>query len=285
MFKIKNYKKFNFCWVNIGLAFFVFILSIDSRAHEMWLEPIHYSIKHGEGLLINEKVGQNFKGNKYAYLDSSFKYIKITIGENTINVKSRIGDLPAIQEKTKQEGLHVVTAETTPSEISYGNPDKFTQFLKEDGLQWVLEAHKKRGLPERGFKEIYHRNPKTLIKVGHGKGQDKAQGMPFEWVVKNNPYTSKGTIRAQLFWQGKPAPNMHVNVFNKPKHKSPDSELIKTSYKTDAEGVVEIPRAQGGLFLINSVKMIQPNEKTERKTKAVWESFWASLSFEILLNI
>ena len=31
--------------------------------------------------------------------------------------------------------------------------------------------------------------------------------------------------------------------------------------------------------------MIQPDEKTAQETEAVWESIWASLSYEILLNI
>lgn len=256
-----------------------------SKAHEMWFQPIHYALKLGDTILANETVGQNFKGNKYAYLDSSFEYLNITVGDQTRKVNSRLGDLPAIQEKTTQAGLHIITAESTPSELIYETTKKFAKFLNADGLHWVFAEHKIRGLPDSGFKEIYRRNPKTLIKVGHGEGNDKAFGMSLEWVVENNPYTTKGKIKAQLLWQGKPASNIHVNVFNKPENTSPKSDLIKTSHTTDSEGKVEIPRAAGGLFLINSVKMIQPDKKTAQETGAVWESIWASLSYEILLNI
>lgn len=285
MFKIKNYKKFIFNEAGVYIVFSVLLFSSVSFAHEMWIEPSQYSLELGETLFANEKVGQNFKGNSYAYLDSSFESLHITVGDSTSKINSRLGDLPAIQEKTLQQGLYIITAETTPSELIYDKSETFANFLNEDGLQWVFAEHKKRGLPGKGFKEIYRRNPKALVKVGDGKGKDRVMGLQFEWLVENNPYTSKEDIRAQLLWQGSPAANMHVNVFNKPKHKSPKSELIKTSLMTDIDGKITIPRANGGLFLVNAVKMIEPDEKTAAETNAVWESIWASLSYEILLNI
>lgn len=284
MFKIKIYKKFSWLRVRFFSIFFLLSLTSLSQAHDMWIQAVNYNVDIGDGILANEIVGQNFKGNKYAYLESSFEKLNITVGDQTRIIESRLGDLPAIQERTEEEGLYIITAETPVSILSYGSVEKFVNFLKTEGLQWVLEKHKKRGLPDKGFKEVYRRNPKTLIKVGHGKGQDKAFGMPLEWVAETNPYTSKGNIKMQLLWQGKPAENMRVNIFNKPKHNSPDSELLKTSLITDTQGKVEIPRANGGLFLINSVKMIQPSIKVMQETEAVWESIWASLTYEVLLE-
>ena len=258
------------------------LMSSVVNAHEMWIQPLNYSLKLGDTIFANETVGQDFKGNKYAYLDSSYENLNITVGGKTRAVKSRLGDLPTIQEPSLEEGLHIITAVTTPSELIYETPEKFANFLRLDGLEWVFETHKRRGLPEKGFKEIYLRSPKTLIKVGHGKGEDKAFGLPLEWVVATNPYTTQGNIKAQLLWQGKPAADMYVNVFNKPKGTSPNSALIKTNLRTDAEGRIEIPRANGGLFMINSVKMIEPKEAIKLRTGAVWESIWGSLSYEIL---
>lgn len=263
----------------------IFSLTTLTQAHEMWIQPVNYSVEVGDNILADEIVGQGFKGNKYAYIDRSFEKLNITVGDKIQAVKSRLGDLPAIQELTMDEGLHIITAETPYSLLNYETFDKFANFLNEDGLQWVFEEHKKRGLPDKGFKEVYRRNPKTLVKVGRGKGQDRALGMPLEWVVETNPYTSSGIIKAQLLWQGNAAANMHVNIFNKPKFDSLDSALIKTSLITDEQGRIEIPRADGGLFLINSVKMIKPDVKIVQSTGAVWESIWASLTYEILNKI
>lgn len=259
-------------------------LTSTVTAHEMWIQPLNYSVKPGSKILANEKVGQNFKGNSYAYLSSSYKNLNITMGDTTREVRSRLGDLPTIQERSIGEGLHIITAETTASNLIYKTPEIFLNFLRIDGLDWVLAEHKRRGLPDKGFKEIYRRSPKALIKVGHGKGQDRAFGLPLEWIAETNPYTTQGDIRAQLLWQGKPAANMYVNIFNKPKRTSKNSELILTNLRTDANGRVVIPRAKGGLFLVNSVKMIEPDVETAKSTGAVWESIWGSLTYEILLN-
>ena len=281
MFKIKNYNNFFQLKLRAITLVSICFVSYTVSAHEMWIQPLNYSTKLGDKILANETVGQNFKGNKYAYLDNSYKSLNISAGKNMRAVKSRLGDLPAIQEQTTEEGLHIITAETTPSELIYDDPETFLNFLRIDGLDWVLAEHKKRGLPDKGFKEIYKRSPKTLIKVGHGKGQDRAFGLPLEWVVETNPYTTQGDIHAQLLWQGKPASNMYVNIFNKPSRTSKNSELVKSSMITDENGKIVIPRANGGLFLINSVKMIEPDAQTKKDTNAVWESIWGSLTYEI----
>jgi len=251
----------------------------------MWLEPVKYSLNLGEKILVNEVVGQNFKGNKYGYLDTSYKSLKITVADETTDIRPRLGDIPIIQHTTKKQGLHVITAETTYSDLTYENNEKFAQFLREEGLEWVFTAHKKRGLPESGFTEAFRRSAKTIIGVGHGKGEDRLLGLPLEWVVETNPYITEGGVIAQLFWQGKPAENINVNVFNRPKNASLDSIPIKTKLKTDNNGRVEIPRANGGFFLINAVKMVEPVINKEIHNDAVWKSTWGSLSYEILSKI
>jgi hypothetical protein len=50
---------------------------------------------------------------------------------------------------------------------------------------------------------------------------------------------------------------------------------------TDAEGRVEIPRAKGGMFLINAVQMIEAPSIMVKERDAVWESHWASMTWFI----
>jgi uncharacterized GH25 family protein len=259
----------------------------------MWIEPLKFSIEPQKKIYAHEKVGQNFKGNSYSYLASSFEQFNITEGGKTRPIKSRLGNKPAVQERVDNEGLVILSAISTPSELTYETREKFEKFIKSEKLDWVFEAHKKRGLPEKGFVEVFRRYPKSLIKVGNGKGEDQVLGLPLEWVVETNPYTTEGNIKARLLWQGKPFANSHVSVFNKVSPKVKDKNLnlaskqpknikvIKTELSTDEEGRVEIPRADGGIFLINAVRMIEPSEVTAKKTGAVWESLWASMTYEI----
>jgi len=255
-------------------------------AHEYWFEPLQFSIQPGEKLMAHEKVGSNFKGNEYSYLPTSYVFLNLTQNGETRPVKSRIGDLPAINEVIDKQGLLVISATTTASHLTYEKAEKFKSFLKNQGNEWVLEKHQQRGLPEKGFTESYRRFPKTLVKVGNGEGQDEALGLLFEWLIKTNPYTSKeGPIKAQLLWKGKPVPNKRVNIFNRVFNNKDklieNSTLIKTHLTTDKEGIISIPRAQGGLFLISAVNMIEAPEKEAQETGAVWESLWASTIYKI----
>jgi len=256
------------------------IFTFNIKAHEMWIEPVKYQVAKNKTIYAHEKVGQNFKGNPYSYLNTSYEKLDITINNKTRPVKSRIGDIPAIHEVAEEEGLAIVSAVSTVSHISYETWKKFESFIKSKELDWVLIKHKERGLPSKGFTEAYQRFPKALLKVGSGKGKDKALGMRLEWVIETNPYTTprteNGVIRARLLWKGKPLKYTHVGVFNKV-----DKQFIKTSLSTDENGVVEIPQANGGEFLINAVQMIEPSEKVRNDTGAVWESLWASVTYFI----
>jgi uncharacterized GH25 family protein len=265
---------------------FIFLLSMTQAfSHEFWLEPINYHVEVGKPIKVHEKVGQDFKGNKYVYLPSSYQFLKLTLNDKTVAVKSKLGDLPAVNEVVEGEGLLILSAETTPLDVSYEKWEKFESFIKNKGLDWVLEKHKARKLPEKNFVESYRRFAKTLVKLGHGKGNDRALGLGFEWVVETNPYTTKDNpIKIQLLWKGKPHPHAHVGVFNryyKSDTKTGQSELIKTELITDAEGRVEIPRAKGGQFLINAVQMIEAPEDMAKSKNAVWETHWASVTYEL----
>ncbi len=258
-------------------ALILFIVSTQVIAHEFWLEPINFRINVDEKLRAHEKVGQDFKGNKYSYLDSSYKSLNITIGDKTRATRSRLGDLPAVNEIVKEEGLAVLSAVTTPSIVTYKTWDKFESFVKNKGIEWVISVHKKRNLPENNFSESYRRYGKSLIQVGHGKGSDRELGLLFEWIVETNPYTTKNeNIKAKLLWKGKPHANSYVSVFNRI-----GDELIKTHLMTDAEGRVEIPRAKGGRFMINAVQMLEATDDMIKGTGAVWDSRWASVTYEL----
>ena len=271
--------------VSIFLLFqtVLLVFTCNVNAHEMWLEPVKYQVEKNDTILAHEKVGQNFKGNEYSYLNTSYEKLDITVNNKTQSVKSRIGDIPAIHELAEEEGLTILSAITTVSDVRYKTWEEFESFIKEKELDWVLIKHKERGLPTQGFTEAYQRFPKALVKVGAGKGEDKKLGMRLEWVVETNPYTTpykdNGVIKARLLWEGKPLKFTHVSVFNKF-----SDQFIRTNLSTDENGAVEIPQANGGEFLINAVQMVEPSEKVRKETGAVWESLWASVTYELTRN-
>jgi len=65
------------------------LIGATAQAHEMWLEPLRFSVKPNAKIFVHEKVGRNFKGNTYSYLDSNFKKLELTQNNKTKPVNSR----------------------------------------------------------------------------------------------------------------------------------------------------------------------------------------------------
>ena len=262
----------------VPLILLSIIMAQAVSAHEFWLEPLSFEVDSGSKIQAHLKVGQMMDGDTYAYYPSNFDRFDMTIGETTTPVKGRFAQSPAVEQTAEKSGLYILTYQSRPSTLRYEKREIFESFLKNEGIEWVLEAHKKRGLPELDFIELYKRFSKSLIKVGDGAGQDRAMGMLIEWVVETNPYTTDDleAVTAQLLYQGKPFANSYVVVFNKF-----NDEVTRQTFTTDDDGRVSIPTAKGGVFLVNAVHMIEPIKAQMGDKKGDWMSLWASTTYEI----
>ncbi len=249
---------------------------LDVQAHEFWIEPVRFEVAPGDLLEAHVRVGQNMKGDSLHYIPRLVEAFRLTAGGATRDVKSRIGDDPALSEGVRDSGLHLLSYVSTDSQLTYSDPEKFRHFLETEGIQWVSAAHERRGLPAQGFSEDYQRFAKSLVKVGDGKGQDRPLGLEFELVLETNPYTDlDAVIVAQLQWLGKPLADAQISVFRRHRGK-----VSRTNFRTDAGGRVSIPRRDApGVYLLNAVHMIEPPPNAEG---AVWKSLWASTTFEVV---
>lgn len=244
-------------------------------AHEYWLHPNDFVIKTGARINVHIKIGQQLKGDNYAYLPSEIETINIHLDDKTVPVKPRLGDYPAISYSPLGDGLTIVSLETYPFQLNYESSSKFEKFVRGKGMDWVLAEHKKRQLPPEDFVEAFRRHAKTLIQVGAGKGHDRQVGLEFERVLKSNPYTdTSDELVAQLWWRGKVFANAQASLFVKSSDKITEATLT-----TDQDGQVIFKRIADAIYLINTVHMILPDESTIEETGAVWESRWASLTF------
>ncbi len=257
----------------------VFITSIlvsqYGLAHEYWLHPQNFQLQTEDSIRVDIRVGQHFKGNTYAYLPTEIETAQIYLANRSGPIKARFGDIPAINQAPLGEGLTILTVASEPFKLTYNSADKFRDFLKYDGIEWVQKEHEKRGLPETGFTEAYRRHAKTLVKVGNGQGSDRRTGLEFEWVVLTNPYTNKtDKLSAQLWWRDKLFANAAFRVFI-----LKDGTVSESTYVTDENGVAIFPRIADAIYMINAVHMILPANELVVKMNAVWESRWASVTF------
>ena len=247
-----------------------------ATAHEFWLEPLNFKVELGANIQAHIKVGEGLDGDTYAFFPNNFERFDVTVNGSTHLLNNRFAQKPAVDQATKTNGLHVLTYQSRPSTLRYRKREIFEKFLKEEGIEWVLQAHEERKLPKLDFTELYKRYAKSLIKVGDGQGNDRLMGLLFEWVVLDNPYVKSGNsaVTLQLYFEGEPFPNSAVNVFVQR-----SSEVKQLKLKTDTDGKVQVPTEDGGVFLINAVHMVEPD--AAKDDSAEWMSLWASTTFHV----
>lgn len=257
----------------------LFFFSARVTAHEFWIEPTRYKLTPSENIVANLRVGQYFKGNTFSFFPDKFVEFSVMDSGGKRPITGRLGDLPAVNEPIVHTGLHVLMHHSTTNTLTYSEFAKFERFARKEGNAWVLDAHGRRGLPRKNVTEAYTRCAKSLVQVGNGDGQDKAVGMPFEIVVETNPYMDQSDpdISVRLLWKGKSMADKQISVFRK----FAGCDATRTTVVTDADGRAFIPRRPGGRFLLNAVHVIDPSVEITKNTRAMWESFWASMTFEL----
>ena len=122
------------------------------------------------------RVGQEFQGMALMYNPQDFKTFKILSGSKNKKekVKGILGDVPALNTKTKLENLLIIYHETTDKFVDYKKFQKFKDFVSEKGYEQLIQTHLDKDFPQSNFMESYRRYAKSLITTGSGsKGKDK----------------------------------------------------------------------------------------------------------------
>ena len=264
----------------LRLAFFALLgitLGNLANAHEFWLEPLQYRIDVNKTVQADIKVGENFKGDTYAFFPNRFVRFELHHNGRERPISARLGARPAAVQAVDSDGLTTLTYESTYTELTYDDPAVFDNFLTLDGLDWVREAHEDRGLPEHGFTEVFRRFAKTYIGTGNAQGEDRLLGYPLEWRLEDNPYTTteQAPLTATLFLNDEPSAGVLARVFMK----SGNEEAEELRLTTNESGQVSIPFRENTAYLVSSVHVQEPPADVAEETGAVWESLWASAVF------
>ena len=245
-------------------------------AHEFWIEPKSYVINSGERLIANLRIGQNFKGDDLVYNENEFNRFDVLTEIGNQKVSGRLGDRPALNILPKYPGVSILIHQSKPTYLTYDEFEKFKIFSVKKGFPNIQKEHIERGLPRKGFTESYTRFAKSIVVVGVNKGSDKRIGLELELVVDNSIYKkNKKIFTIKLYYKKKPYPNATVQIFLKNKN-----EFVKNSNKkTNIKGEFQIENIPNTIFLINSV-ILRPVDPTSNNNNAVWESLWASTTFQ-----
>lgn len=250
-------------------------------AHEFWIDVSRGRPVIGESVSADLRVGQDLSGAALPYLDTTIRSMTHFSPKDAEPLASRLGDRPAINDVTfGTSGLHVLTVETHPAYIVFDTMPEFQDYLAYEGLSQIADGHRERGLPDTGIAEEYLRNARALIQVGPigNIDVDRPTGMPFEIVVDGTPFIAgKRSLTVRLTWQGAVAPHTQIALFHLPSGGTAPGDTSRTLVETDGEGYAQFPMPGAGQYLLNAVRI----EPADGPGSVVWQSHWASLSFDI----
>ena len=241
------------------------------QAHEFWLDMADSMPKPGARVPVVHRTGQNFLGDSFPYLRASAKRFTVIDGKGERAIKAIEGDDPAADVAFPNAGLATVVFERNADKLVHPTLTRLMEVIDGEGVEHVPELHKRLGLPETGIRENYARFAKALVKVGDGKGRDRAVGLPFEIVVEGNPYelAAGAAIPVQVLHEGRAVQNVLVKGFYRADGTQPKQA------RTNAEGRAVLEGVPAGDVLLSAVIMMP----ADRRAGAEWTSLWASVTF------
>jgi len=258
----------------LGLLASVFAASTSLSAHDFWIEPTGFMADLGRVVGVKLRVGQDFHGDPVPRSDDLIGDFVVVDANGRRQVVGRDGSDPAGLLRVTSPGLMIIGYRSRPSPVTLA-ADKFTAYLKEEGLDSVIAARARGQASDREGREIFSRAAKSLVRSGDvaaGAG-DRALGFPIELVAERNPYQMRAgeSLPVRLTYQNAPLAGALVVALNQrhPYH--------KLSVRSDRDGRASFTIDEPGPWLVKAVHMVP----AAAGSNADWESFWASLTFEL----
>ena len=244
-------------------------------AHDFWVEPETFRAAIGAKVALNLHVGQDFKGDSVIFSDEYFNRYVVGSAAGEKKVDGTLGDEPAGTITIARPGLHTVLYDSKKFDVAFDDFNKFRDYLKDEGLdRQLILAQAKYG---KGGKilEIYSRCAKALIAgpQADAEAPDRNFNCALELIPETNPYrlSGSGEVKLRLLYKNAPVEGVLVVAFNKA------DPLTKLKLRTDKDGRIAFNLPRPGVWLVKAVHMVVP----ARLIRGDWESFWASLTFEV----
>jgi len=254
--------------IRVGL-----LVTAPLLAHDMWIEPMTFSPQTGEIVGVKLRVGQDLLGDPLPRTTSLINQFIVEDSEGRKPLVGRDGSDPAGFLRVAAPGLLVIGYNSNPSSVEL-TPEKFNQYVKEEGLDSIAALRAGRNETGAKAREIFSRCAKSLVLSGPANetAGDRRLGFTLELIAERNPYTLRAgqDLPVRLTYESRPLPGALVVAMNRLK---PSEKLTA---RTDKDGRVRLRLHPGGMWMIKAVHMIP----APAGSNAEWASYWASLTFE-----
>ena len=260
------------CVKRIFLAATALILGPHAFAHDFWIEPSTFHPNAGDRITASLRVGQQLAGDPVPRIPPLIRRFILKSDRGETPVVGPPGGEPAGYARIPDASLYWLGYESNASPVTL-DAQKFEHYLKEEGLERIIEQRAKMKQSTAEGRERFYRCAKTLLARESDKGFDVRLGFTLELIPRKNPYAIRGggELPLLLEFRGKPIANVLVVAMNK----NDPAKAVRA--RTDAHGRVKLRLGRSGFWLIKAVHM----EPAPPGSGADWESWWASLTFDL----
>src|SRR5262249_9783490 len=144
-------------------------------AHDFWIEPDSFRPQAGTVLAVHLRVGQNLEGDLVPRADHLIDRFVMVSESGEVPIVGPDAGEPAGRVRPGTPGGAVIAYRslTTPIELEAA---KFEAYLRDEGLESIIDERAARGDRAKPGKEIYSRCAKSLLRVEPGAPGGAAVG-------------------------------------------------------------------------------------------------------------
>ena len=166
----------------------VMLLSLPMAAHDFWIEPSTFIPALNSVVNLRLRVGEHVEGEAVARNASAIETFVVASGEGRRQIAGRDGGDPAGVFRVMAPGTMVVAYRSRPSTVELPAAE-FEQYLKEEGLEHVIEARARRGESGAPGREQFSRSVKTLLHANGTRDPRSrcSRGVPSTGTDPNDP--------------------------------------------------------------------------------------------------
>jgi uncharacterized GH25 family protein len=238
----------------------------STAAHEFWLLPSSFEPARGDAVTVDLRVGAGWPGESIARQPQQVLRLGLldAAGERA---------LPAASALTRVAGASWLIYRSDALALTLEAP-LFERYLREEGLEHVIDARAQRGESAQPGRELYSRCAKTLLRVDGGiAGYERPAGLSLELLLLSDPrHIGRGSpLAMRVLHQGAPLGGVLVKALPQ------DGKHKPVHARSSADGSVALSLDATGIWLINAVHM----QRARQGADAEWESLWSSLTLRV----
>lgn len=250
--------------------------------HDYWIEPGRLAGAPGDTVPLRVFVGEKLKAEEERPYEAgrTVRWEALSAaGRQDLREGAADGVTPAGQLRLAGPGTHLVVLERLPALITIA-ADRFTDYLREEGLGAIIAARAKNGESGKPGRERYQRFLKSYVRADGGPEAvvpaatlrlDLAPGFR-----KDRGPRVGDRVWVRVTFDGQPL--ARTTIFAEAR--LPDGGISR-GVATDADGWAEIELNAPGLWVVRLVHM---RRAPAGDRQADWESFWGACSFGVAEN-